>query len=66
MPVRVGIGLFIGIFIGSALIGIAIGLLAALIFKSRYFHPAASASGGEVRKDLLWMQAGRLHVRVRT
>ncbi|KAG2443286.1 hypothetical protein HYH02_009356 [Chlamydomonas schloesseri] len=33
-----GIGLFVAIFVGSALIGIAIGLLAALIFRSRYFY----------------------------
>ncbi|GLC38121.1 hypothetical protein PLESTF_000318100 [Pleodorina starrii] len=33
-----GIGLFIGIFVGSTAIGIVIGLLAAFIFRSRYFY----------------------------
>ncbi|GIL79960.1 hypothetical protein Vretifemale_9195, partial [Volvox reticuliferus] len=33
-----GIGLFVAIFLGSTAIGIAIGLLAAFIFRSRYFY----------------------------
>lgn len=33
-----GIGIFIAIFLASAIIGIAIGLLAAFIFRSQFFH----------------------------
>ncbi|EFJ48936.1 hypothetical protein VOLCADRAFT_90258 [Volvox carteri f. nagariensis] len=33
-----GIGMFVGIFLGSTAIGLLIGLLAATIFRSRYFY----------------------------
>ncbi|KAG2492799.1 hypothetical protein HYH03_008959 [Edaphochlamys debaryana] len=43
-----GIGLFIAIFLGSTLIGMAIGLLAAFIFRSRYFYSGPTVvSGGD-------------------
>ncbi|GFR52219.1 hypothetical protein Agub_g14669 [Astrephomene gubernaculifera] len=36
--VMAGIGQFFGIFLGSTVIGLAVGLLAAFIFRSRYFY----------------------------
>lgn len=33
-----GAGLFVGIFLGSMVVGFLLGLLAALIFSTHYFH----------------------------
>ncbi|GLI71288.1 hypothetical protein VaNZ11_016422, partial [Volvox africanus] len=41
-----GIGIFAAIFVGSTAIGIAIGLLAAFIFRSRYFYSGPIAIDG--------------------
>ncbi|PNW87467.1 hypothetical protein CHLRE_02g144550v5 [Chlamydomonas reinhardtii] len=39
--VMAGIGLFIGIFAASVAIGLAVGFLASLIFRSRFFYSGA-------------------------